>query len=373
MLKKHFAAWGSLILIACGSVEEMEAGEDGFEEEVIGESSQALQRDYAFSDYYAVVTNTTSDQSKSTGAIRAVNIAPNTNHSSCGLTFVSKHYAVTAAHCVAHLADNAAVEVETYTTSNLNTLSIIFGSSLVSGTWPNWTTGAPLTGNEGYTVTSLTCHVRRRCHSGLNKRTNCPSAVLSYGDADVDIALLQCAGRSSNYYATTTAVDTVSPTKREVETWWFHEILALPKAINPNDPFWVHYGKAPSSSDRNDNFHYRVRHQLLPLRSTSRPRPFNTPVTYKDVSNVGAYTWSDAPLCHGTSGSGVFLKDQNVLVGPYVAGAPTGGLNPSTGLPYNLLCHDVDSTAAGQTLGAHVRAEVTHAFVTNAPEVLADR
>src|SRR5690349_9464019 len=98
MLKKHWTtAIAAIGLMACGSVEEMEeASQDESQEEVLGEDAQALQRDYAFSDYYAVVTNTNSAQSQSTAAIRATNTNATTNHASCGLTFVSKHYAITA-------------------------------------------------------------------------------------------------------------------------------------------------------------------------------------------------------------------------------------------------------------------------------------
>lgn len=359
---------GALALSACGGAIEEESQGSEAEAQDVDETNQAIQLQYPLDGYMSVIENTTSAQSRSVGVIRNVNLSPGTSHATCGATFVSRKYAVTASHCVDNIDLNTEnIVVEQITTTNLNTLAIIFSSSFISGNWPNWTQGAPLGAQDGYTVTSYNCRVRRRCHPSFGGSQNCPAGV-----GEVDIALLECPARATAVWATTTALSTVNS---NVEAFWFHEIVNLTTAPSTTDQYWLHYGKLPPSSNRNDNWHYRVRHQVFPLQSTGRPQFLAPLLPYKDVQNSGAYTQMDMPICHGTSGSGVFRAGQNVLLGPAVSGGGSAltWTPPGGGTVQNLLCHRAELTTAGVGIASHVRSAITHAFVTGSPEVLANR
>ncbi|HMJ11759.1 MAG TPA: trypsin-like serine protease [Polyangiaceae bacterium] len=346
---------------ACGStVETLSEGE-------IAEQTQAVQANFPALRYMEIITdNTNSPQSRSTGAVRTTNLDAFTPHVSCGATFVSKHYAVTAAHCVANLALNTqSVVVEEYKLQQMNWLQVFFVSE-VSGNWPNWTDSGDIT--FGWSVVPQSCRVKRRCDASFGGVQNCPAGV----GTDVDIALLECPGRpaTSQYALTSSASDMT-----DVETWWFHEVLNLP-THKENSQYWEHYGKFPppmnpadpaSLRNRADNWHYRVRHQLFPLKSSTRPLPGGGTANYRSIVQEPKETWTDTPVCHGTSGSGSFARGSTLFYGPMVHAS---GMLEGEDMT---LCHPMDTAPAGTSLSGHVRGSITHAFVTNSPEVMADR
>ncbi|HMJ11758.1 MAG TPA: trypsin-like serine protease [Polyangiaceae bacterium] len=351
-----------LAVPACGA-----SGESSPSEEALGELGQAVQADFPFARYAEVITdNTNSPQSRSTGAIRAVNVDAFTPHANCGATFVSKHYAVTAAHCVDHLALNTQnVTIEEYRLQQMNWLQVFFVSE-VSGNWPNWTDSGDMT--FGYTAVPLSCRVKRRCDSTQGGVQNCPAGITP----SIDIALLECPTRpGTSQYALTAATSDMT----DVETWWFHEVLNLP-THQQNTQYWQHYGKYPPLSDpavpsspvnRADNWHYRVRHQLFALQSSTRPLSGQATANYRSVFAEATETWTDTPVCHGTSGAGAFARGSTLFYGPTVhaSGMLDGG--------DVTLCHPMDTAPAGTSLSSHVRGSITHTFVTNSPEVMADR
>ena len=180
--------------------------------EEVGDQTEPIQLAFMFAGYHNYVTNTSSfAQARSTAAIRGTNADANTSHASCGATFVSPHYAVTAAHCVNQYALGSTFTVEAFKTVNLDTNFISFTSSTVTGTWPTWTKGPNLTSSQGWARTTYSCSVVRRCMSTEGGVENCPPGVTP----DVDIAMIHCPGRSATLPFATT--QTATDQNREVE------------------------------------------------------------------------------------------------------------------------------------------------------------
>jgi hypothetical protein len=235
------------------------------------------------------------------------------------VTFISQSYALTAAHCVAkNIIDiNTRFRVEQYNTTDLalfNNLPALAGQMTVTGTWPNWTRPDPLTDAEGYKVTQYTdCFTAVACDSGW-QRIDCPF------QEDVDIALIRCPSRRSKPLARNfTSVVTSDTDNRQVEAWWFHELLNLAsdredqRSDQPPNNF-NNYSKLTTN---NQNFHYTYEHQLLPLRSTSWPdnTPYQQLGPFSGPLSEGETIMTDIPACKGTSGSGVFERGTTAFIG----------------------------------------------------------
>jgi hypothetical protein len=283
---------------------------------------------------------------------------------SCGVTFISKHYAITASHCVAGLTGN--FEIDQILTPNLN-LTALNNSESISGTFPNWVSGHTLTASDGYNQTAMTCTVKYRCDTsdGPLPAPNCTASPMN-GANGKDIALVYCSGRTATSYLT---VNTGDPTSGNVVVNWFHEVLNLP--TSSNDPYhtagnWVNYGcfydsNTPGCSTEVNNFHYtNVMHaQFLPLQSLNWPGGPN----YAINANSSGATWNDAPVCHGTSGSGVFITGTSTLLGPVLSpGAIMNGR----------LCADMLNAQHGARNMAYGNAPITRALQA-ASVVQADR
>lgn len=267
---------------------------------------------------------------------------------SCGVTFISPQYAVTAAHCVAktHLGDPPGqFMVYQINTSALSSQALT-NQLTVTGTWPSWS-HAWLGPNDGYVTTQYACSVAIGCHSGFHRTANCPT------NQEVDMALIKCPTRKTNatYGNSWALVHTNNTNDKQVETWWFHEVhslATLPTGVQPGPAGnWANYGSLAVGQEVN-NFHYRFQN-YLPLRSSTWPD--GTP--YKQIGLDGTETKSDTPVCHGTSGSGVFERGTTLLFGPTIRpGAHSA-------IPNGFLCENMPGRLPGQHLSNHIRATHT--------------
>ncbi len=288
-------------------------------------------------------------------------IIPGTNigaRATCGVTFISPHYAITAAHCVSmnDIVDpkTKPVVVESY---DIRLLSNSFPLA-VQGTFPNYTHDSLRTFN-GYRVkTYKQCYVMEMCVG--------TAAVPSYNcDLGVDIALIKCLDRS----AVAPFID-VAPMDSEtgpVEMYWFHEVLDMPIAKPQDNLSLDHYEHYWFRENEPDNYHYHPNNDLLPLHSTPWNDVNKTPRTR--IRRYGSGVQTDLFGCHGSSGSGVMQRTSAgtlQLLGPAMS-AGNGWRDPDTGR--SLLCSDPQQISPGtfsltytnsqysRVLAAHARSD----------------
>lgn len=284
--------------------------------------------------------------SKATGAIevpmREANGQPATIPSSlgalpvrgtCGVTFISPHYAITAAHCVeaTHVPDpaNTTLIVRQFDVTGANLLSL-HTAALIKGTYPNYEPlSTPMNNVAGYLTTGLSCKVVSRCASAL-----IPDSPAFNCDFPGDVAMLHCGNRASN--GSWLPVASTDPLSGPVEMYWFHELLSpipltQPLAGAPLVEFdrFSHYtflngGSSDKLRARKNNWHYVAArtNSLLPLKSV----PFQDGSPRKRLFNS---TRTDLFGCHGTSGSGVLQRNATgdlELLGPVSTAAQRWGL-----------------------------------------------
>lgn len=289
---------------------------------------------------------------KATGAMR-YGISNGVKYS-CGVTFISHRYALTAAHCVpsSDLSLNSTFTVEQYDTTNLDLNSAFGTQAQVSGDWPNYVRDRKLSAADGYIVKPFTgCKVVRRC-SDIYGRDACPLPA----NNSLDLAMIQCPTRPTNTVnyvrvASDTHANEVKAGTRNVEVWWFHEVLNLATSdADPYEPYmpnfnWYYYGAYPQNKDLTQNYHYwhaavDTDRQLLPL--VSKHTSINTP--YKALAVETQYIVdTNIPVCHGTSGSGVFAAGVNEFLG--VVAEFGNSFNGQT------LCVAMTDSSAGNGMG----------------------
>ncbi|MBX3189219.1 MAG: hypothetical protein KF819_19505 [Labilithrix sp.] len=275
----------------------------------------------------------------------------------CGVTFISPHFAITAAHCVEqqNVPDpaNNTLTVRQVDVTNANLLAL-HTAALIKGTYPNYEPLATAMNDvPGFQSTALTCKLVSRCAHSL-----IPDSPAHNCDFTGDVAMLHCSNRASS--APWLPVASSDPLAGPVEMYWFHELLSpipltQPQAGAPVTAFdrFQHYTRlnataADKLAARKANWHYIASrtNALLPLKSvpwsdgTARRRLFNS-------------TRTDLFGCHGTSGSGVLQRNANgehELLGPV-----------STGSEWTLtrLCNDPDAFRPGQTGLTYTPTSVT--------------
>lgn len=278
---------------------------------------------------------------------------------SCGATFISPQFAVTASHCVsnAHLGPNSGTNPPTtpFNVTHVNTANLssqaLVNQLTVTGTWPNWThTG--LTEQNGYVTTTFPCTVHTACDTAFMRTGTCPLA----SSIQADIALVKCPTRKTNptYKSAWTFVNTVDTGVQNVEVWWFHELYSLATQPGAGQPGpagnFANYG---ALSEEKSNYHYRT-HNYLPLRSSNWPGQPGMP--YRQMGNISGTTWTDVPVCHGTSGSGVFERGTSYVFGPMLS---AGG---QSALVDGRLCEDMETRTAQRHLSTHLRRNRTAAI-----------
>lgn len=267
--------------------------------------------------------------------------AGNTVRATCGLTFVSPKYAITAAHCVDENSCGApgrTFKVRTFDIStldvdtNLEAFAVDVGGNNPADTFENgWRQKKYFTEQDGYKVTfEDDCHVEILCGYGDTNNHLCQVDGVKFED---DIALIHCPNRPIN--APDIEVAKSINEGDELHVHWFHEVIDVPiyKEYECNTSqgdleyercvgFAQHYAK---KSDKALNFHYigyaaHRETQLMPLTTI----PWQTPNGEKLPTILGKWNRSiksenvtindvgfkaDVWGCHGTSGSGAFISD----------------------------------------------------------------
>jgi hypothetical protein len=345
-------------LTACGAAPEPSENAPAVDEDLIGSLQQAVQNGLSNSYTVDVLNN----KHAATGVLTFPWASDGSTWASCGVTFVSKHHAITAAHCVPNnklKIDTSGFFVYNYNIDEL-VVRILFNnekaladrfaaSQQVFGTFPNYQRILNLNSDDGYIASSgnPVCLVRARCSSTFGQE-NCPASLKSVNNgAGVDIALIECPERPAGApWVRVFSGD--ESTNQDVEVHWSHEVLNL--ATTPSDLTgpsgnFDHYmaydgseGTGPNEAHgKFDNWHYRglIFNQFLPLISKNLPdgTPYRTTGTF--VPNTdNAERFTNLFACHGTSGSGVFPQNSDRLLGPAVHGGSgwTGNLCTKPGI-----------------------------------------
>lgn len=316
-----------------------------------------------------------SRKGKSTGALRA--FTSGGLPATCGVTFVSHHYAVTAAHCVSGKVLDSTHAIEQYNTTSLD-LNAVYASDVIgpypssSDPFPNYTKTA-LTSANGYNVTNYSsCMLKRRCNASYGPTLNCP---LTGTDTGGDLALLYCSTRSSTGQNWVPVQSASNAANDAVQVWWFHELVNL--AISGDSPYtpyapyqpyfnWYHYGNLPDASPESqaNNWHYYhpgVTLQPLPLVSwhTVNNQPYtvsNPAVDPITPNNPLTQVATNVPACHGTSGSGV-MSNASGTSGDLLVGVVSTGPRVYA---EQRLCNAMN-TLASDNMGI-VRADIVYRF-----------
>lgn len=333
-MRTPFALLFAISSFSCMAEVDSEPSED------LGHTLSAVQSAYV-NDQFTVASEASGplhDATAATGTVftpwfkydrtpeRAVDGTP--LRGSCGVTFVSPRYAITAAHCVdaGNVWDppNQPLTVQRYRVSGPIDIS---GATQLNNAFPAYTHGT-LGPAQRYVTDRFECRLVSRCGYGEYQcAVNEPDRALR---SDVDIALLKCTLRpdpSVYGYAPLAADDNAwGP----VKMFWSHEIYGAPTeepygGIGPGVDYaaydrWRHYTFLDAEAE---NFHYfgNERNQLLPLVSRDW-YPRDIPIFRRRLGRDGTVVWTDLFGCHGSSGSGVMQFNQNTgkyeLLGPAI-------------------------------------------------------
>lgn len=335
-----------LPLLACEEQDEYLDGDEQGDPDVAS-VEQGVQYEYASGDFSY---DTSTFYTLRTGALFCnkkdadgdlVMSGSSAVRGTCGVTFVSPHYAITAAHCVN--GDDCGAVGEHFTVQQYDISGLDMGAAadareiLTTGSnaWPYWQSAHKITSAEGYVVHSYNdCEVKVRCDTSFGGKVNpgwCKFGSLG-ASFTADIALIYCPSRTLTGYMPVATADEAVNTA--VHTRWAHEVVEGMPLSEPGIALldtwarWNHYTSySPPSSDPDhtamaNNYHYQGPKllfgfkQLLPLRSEPWSSTQQRKITSVPTSTT--YAWTDLYGCHGTSGAGV-LKTQGLvtsLLGP---------------------------------------------------------
>lgn len=234
----------------------------------------------------------------------------------CGVTFVTPVLAVTAAHCVPgdRIPDpeRQPLTVEQYDVEGADAAHLALFTE-VTGAWPAYQS-PQLTAFDGYRLIGRhQCHVVARCEFGDYR---CPLSV------EADVAVLRCGERATGDYSPIAPDDPAHDDDAGIANFWLHEVHDMP--IVASDDRFDHYTVwDPADKGRNFHYHGSPINQMLPLRSL----PWPTGAPRRRLGRIGTEIRTDIPVCHGTSGSGVFAPTElgrHAYLGPMSAARGVG-------------------------------------------------
>lgn len=270
----------------------------------------------------------------------------------CGVTFISPHYAITASHCVSDrnlpsTSGNILVHTYDVTQANVGTLEV---NGNLTGFYPSYS-GTPPTAVPGYVRNDFQCHLTARCAWNDSDPNANATSFNCAQTGSVDVTLINCPTRASN--AAWLPVSSTDIPNAQVEVYWFHEIVNAPVTQPPAGDYadldlWNHY---TVFSSQETEWHYidSPLNALVPLKSI----PFYGGVPR---TRMGTSNYVNAFGCHGTSGSGVLQHNGSSLelLGPAHSGNwASNRLCDSTSLsPTSITPTSIVSGAGGFTFSS---------------------
>lgn len=299
---------------------------------------------------------------------------------SCGATFISNHYALTAGHCVDYEWDRygilgaEVVDTTGLTSQDVLASSMVSGNNIATFQYANTSAQANLRSH----ATFFTCSVvyfclptnRQGCPDNNCRQQLCPAPVLDAlysltpwtsgtfpaGSWWSDVALLYCSPPTGSSTWLNAQEPSGGINGQQIQRRWFHEVVNLPYTNNDAGTRWSQYGGYLAQTG---DWHYSGRaadgsvigmfHDVWPIVTASAtysgtdwnftsyyvPRNLNIDTGHRIQMYSEFYT--DAPFCHGTSGSGVLTTGTSpYLIGVARATNPMGvpaGAPPS--IPVN--------------------------------------
>ena len=301
-----------------------------------------------------------------TGGVPSTTSDGTTLRYSCGATFVSPRYAVTAGHCVD--VDSVADLARDLVTIQMYRLPAGYdwlNASTLSGAYPGIT--HPSISGYASDIVRFSCRVVSRCYrdNGSDTSVNCPITA-----SVTDVALLRCdtdvASRGFTWLDVAAADDPSSVPYMP----WTHEVYVPPDAGTPlAADFAAHYTLLATPAS---NFHYwdaradgAEVNQLVQLISNAWPTGQSPRKLGLDTHGVK----TDLGGCHGTSGSGVLqwnaAKTAYELLGPAVR-ADGPAWTDAAGHP--LLCQDAARRVPGQSALIYGPVDQTRALAALATD-----
>lgn len=226
--------------------------------------------------------------------------AGNTVRVTCGLTFISPRYAITAAHCVDTNScggDDMTFPVRQYDISRLDMARWKAATSVQNiddSNYEKWTFGDYLTEEDGYGFEEYECRTEVLCLDGQSGR-NSDRCTEDGSRFTGDIALIYCPTRD----ASAPFVDVAESvhTGDTVRAHWFFELTDFPLPRSDTDETYTQVNRYYNAySPDKDSFHYigfdsARETQLYPLVSAP----------WDDMSNLEA---AIAALSAGNAGLG---------------------------------------------------------------------